>query len=612
MRRAIARCIVPSLDARAGATARASADMSRVEGCESRSVEPQCAPRVSASSSRAHARTLSSRARIRGARRHLRRPIALAVAVAVVVVVIVVRVVRSRSVVDSDRDRVATMNRDVAPANAADDDAAARFIRELESGALDDVTTLDIAGFGLESLPESFGRLSRLETLNAAKNKLTSLPASFAKLTNLRTAFFLGNIFEEVPEVLGELPNLFMLSFKSNALRAVPERSLAPTLVWLILTDNKIEHLPVSIGKCVGMRKLMLAGNALTALPHSMGDLVNLELVRLADNQLKTFPNWLLKLQKLAWLAAAANPATNESATRAKSQADAANVPVVDWLELGVDEDVPPLGRGASGVVYAGAWNGKKVAVKVYSSAAKTSDGRPEDEMTASVLAGTTESSGVIKTIARFTRGDSRGLVMEYLHQGTSSSADEPQWKNLADPPSFSTVTRDVYGTDVRFTVKEILAIAHDIGGALVDLHRRGVNHGDVYGHNILYVPESPGVNPRAKLGDFGASFFYDVDHEARADLIFATELKAYGHLLTELGCRLTPGARNDQNVVTMFDFLRKLALKCIDGQCARALFPSAINALGEYRRVVVENALDVDAHARILALAPFVLLSNR
>jgi serine/threonine protein kinase len=151
-------------------------------------------------------------------------------------------------------------------------------------------------------------------------------------------------------------------------------------------------------------------------------------------------------------------------------------------------------------------------------------------------------------------------------------------------------VTRDVYGTDVRFTVKEILAIAHDIGDALFKLHERGVNHGDVYGHNILYIPESSGVNPRAKLGDFGASFFYDVDHEARAELIFANELKAYGHLLTELGCRLDNASRENQDIVAVFDFLRKLASKCIDGQCSRSQFSVALDAVGERRRAARSN----------------------
>ena len=54
--------------------------------------------------------------------------------------------------------------------------------------------------------------------------------------------------------------------------------------------------------------------------------------------------------------------------------------------------------------MYAGVWRDERVAVKVYNNAAKTSDGRPEDEMTASVLAATIKSEGVVKTVGGFAR----------------------------------------------------------------------------------------------------------------------------------------------------------------------------------------------------------------
>ena len=50
----------------------------------------------------------------------------------------------------------------------------------------------------------------------------------------------------------------------------------------------------------------------------------------------------------------------------------------------------------------------------------------------------TVGSGGVIETLAKFTTKDGkRGLVMEYL--------DPTDWKNLGGPPSFETVTRDVF-----------------------------------------------------------------------------------------------------------------------------------------------------------------------
>jgi len=417
-----------------------------------------------------------------------------------------------------------------------------QFLDALDRGELADVEELDLSNCGLEQLPESVGELKKLKFLNAGGNALRALPASFGALKNLCVAFFLGNAFEEVPEVLGTLPNLFMLSFKANRVARVPETSLAPSLGWLILSDNAIETLPDSLGRCAPMRKLMLAGNKLKSLPESARNLHNLELLRLADNAFETIPEWLYELPKLTWLAVAANPCTNVHADRANEKANHAELPVVEWSELGVADDAEALGSGASGVVYAGEWNGSSVAVKVYNNAAKTSDGRPEDEMTASVLAATIASPGAVKTVGRFKRANTKGLIMEFL---------DSEWTMLGNPPNFDTVTRDVYDADVRFTHREIWAVARDITSALRELHSLGIAHGDVYAHNILYIRESTSSHtPKAKLGDFGAAFFYDVTSPI-ASTIQLNEARALGAILEEL-CDRHDGVDGDAIVANL------------------------------------------------------------
>jgi serine/threonine protein kinase len=98
-------------------------------------------------------------------------------------------------------------------------------------------------------------------------------------------------------------------------------------------------------------------------------------------------------------------------------------------------------------------------------------------------------------------------------------------------------VARDTYDDDVRFTAKEIMAVARDVGSALRELHALGVVHGDVYAHNILHVKESPGIEPRAKLGDFGAAWFYERD-SSNARTIELNEARAFGAVLEEVCAR--------------------------------------------------------------------------
>jgi len=114
---------------------------------------------------------------------------------------------------------------------------------------------------------------------------------------------------------------------------------------------------------------------------------------------------------------------------------------------------------------------------------------------------------------------------------------DHDSWKDLGKPPSFDTVARDTYDENVRFTAKEIMAVARDIGSALRELHAMGVVHGDVYAHNILYVKESPGIAPRAKLGDFGAAWFYEKG-SPNARTIELNEARAFGAVLEEVSAR--------------------------------------------------------------------------
>jgi serine/threonine protein kinase len=106
----------------------------------------------------------------------------------------------------------------------------------------------------------------------------------------------------------------------------------------------------------------------------------------------------------------------------------------------------------------------------------------------------------------------------------------EPSFANLADPPSLASCTRDVYPAEWRIPVDNLLAIVRGIASAAAHLHARGILHGDLYGHNILWNGQD-----QVRLGDFGAASFYRPDGSATAQALQRIEVRAFGCLLEEL-----------------------------------------------------------------------------
>lgn len=65
------------------------------------------------------------------------------------------------------------------------------------------------------------------------------------------------------------MPLLEMVGFKACRIAQVPESSLPPRLRWLILTDNRMQQLPESIGRCTRLQKLMLSATSSVACPQA-------------------------------------------------------------------------------------------------------------------------------------------------------------------------------------------------------------------------------------------------------------------------------------------------------------------------------------------------------
>ena len=389
-------------------------------------------------------------------------------------------------------------------------------LEQLRAGALHGATRLQLRG-GLTDFPhEIFDLADTLEILDLTDNALSTLPDDLPRLHQLRILFCSGNRFTELPAMLGRMPALTMVGFKANRIESVPASALPPNLRWLVLTDNRIAHLPPELGRRPALQKLMLAGNRLTSLPAEMAQLDQLELLRISANAFEQLPDWLTALPRLAWLACAGNP-WGEARAQAMSSAPA---PVIGWDQLTLQQQ---LGEGASGVIHRAVWRhagaSEPVAVKLYKGA-MTSDGSPLNEMAACVAAG--QHPNLIPVRGRIAQHPehAHGLVMALV---------DPAFINLAGPPSFASCTRDVYDDDKRFAWCDLLAIAHGVAAAAAQLHAHGILHGDLYGHNVLHDAAGHSL-----LGDFGAAAFYD-PAAAQALPLQQLEVRAFGLLLEEL-----------------------------------------------------------------------------
>ncbi|WP_223517208.1 protein kinase [Pseudomonas sp. GL-B-19] len=397
-------------------------------------------------------------------------------------------------------------------------------LAQLRAGQLTGITRLDLA-CGLTEFPrEIFDLADSLEVLNLTGNALRSLPDDLHRLTRLRVLFCSDNLFTELPACLGQCAALTMIGFKANAIETVPAAALPPLLRWLILTDNRITELPTELGDRPYLQKLMLAGNRLQRLPRSLSQCHRLELIRIAANQLSELPEWLLALPSLTWLAYAGNPLETEADAAALEAT--AQIP---WDQLRLEQQ---LGEGASGVIYRATWQqpgqpAMPVAVKLYKGE-MTSDGSPLHEMNACITAGL--HPNLIRVEGRIVDHPDQqaGLVMQLI---------DPSYRNLAALPSLASCTRDIYTDDTRFSAGVALRIAHGVASVAKHLHRQGITHGDLYGHNILWNEHGDCL-----LGDFGAASFHATCDSPESRALQRIEVRAFGVLLGELLERIDSG----------------------------------------------------------------------
>jgi Protein tyrosine and serine/threonine kinase/Leucine rich repeat len=406
----------------------------------------------------------------------------------------------------------------------------------LQSGKLKGAVSLKLSENLTEFPTEIFELADTLEVLDLSFNQLSSLPADFGRLKKLRIFFCSENLFTIMPEQLADCPLLDIVGFKSNRIEIVPQGSINPNLRWLILTNNNIAELPKEIGLCTRMQKLMLSGNRLSALPEELSNCRNLTLLRIAANKLHELPQWISQLPKLSWIAFSGNNFSKIPAVETLS--------LINWHDLEISH---LLGEGASGVISkANRTVGdetQQVAVKIFKGNV-TSDGLPEDEMTAYIAAG--YHPGLVNLIGQIAQhpDEKKGLVMDLIPH---------HFYNLGNPPSLESCTRDVFPPDRKLSEKQIIGIAKTIASLAAQLHEAGIMHGDLYAHNTLVDDEG-----HTLFGDFGAASFYDKTAKT-AGTLERIEVSAYGYLLDDLLSLKDEGVSDD-----VYKAISKLKYACL------------------------------------------------
>jgi len=378
---------------------------------------------------------------------------------------------------------------------------------------------------------------STVTKLDLFQCNLSILPLSLPHvLPNLNILFCMKNKFTEMPAVIGKCSKLEMVSFKSNQLTSIHPDALDRQMKWLILTDNSIERIPDTISRCVILQKLMLSGNRIKELPLGIANCRNLELVRLASNALVEPPMTLLALPNLAWIAISDNPFLNVSAANTESQATSATttsaIKIFSDDRLDDPESGEIIGSGASGITRKYTLEtGHDVAVKEYKGTI-TSDGNPEEERKAALLAWSLGCDSLIEVLGETKKGS---LVMQLL----------TKYEVFAGPPSMQSCSRDVYDSAAsgHMTLESAVSMIGSLLQALTKLHQNGLCHGDFYGHNILVSTDD---RKRVWLTDFGAAFFYDQNH-AYGTAIELIERRAFSHLVEEIADLLVMGDQERQ-----------------------------------------------------------------
>ncbi|MFN8398008.1 MAG: leucine-rich repeat domain-containing protein [Bacteroidia bacterium] len=166
---------------------------------------------------------------------------------------------------------------------------------------------LEMSGNQLASLPSGFSRLTHLQTIEFEDNAFKVFPES---LTELPALFELSmgrkrktGGMESLPESIGKMENLGGLHLENHRLTQLPEGFRLLSLKRLSLSGNPFSEIPQALLDLKNLRSLHLSNcKRLKALPNNIGQLSELDTLDLQGAGLRKLPPEMRDLGKLRYL----------------------------------------------------------------------------------------------------------------------------------------------------------------------------------------------------------------------------------------------------------------------------------------------------------------------
>ena len=171
----------------------------------------------------------------------------------------------------------------------------------------------------LSTLPSSFGDMQFVcnepekltkdvrMILQLGDNRLVSLPENVSKLGpfDKRADSFISlneNMLKVLPHDIGDLGRVDRFHIAFNFLRTVPPSFVSLEMDECMLSNNRIETLPLEIGS-LNIKIFTLGCNALKSLPDSFAKLIRGDsLILLRENKLEKLPQTFTEIQEIGTL----------------------------------------------------------------------------------------------------------------------------------------------------------------------------------------------------------------------------------------------------------------------------------------------------------------------